>query len=147
MAVECRQTARCCCNSGKLPLLKPNLSFVRGQDLGGGCLRIGAPMKIMGWILRCLLAMDFALFVLTFIPAFSGIGQRPGLADRILGNYRFGGWRIDVAWICASSVFIIAFGLRGSTENRSAKITKIACVLWIACFPIYLGYIVIHMFG
>ena len=48
-------------------------------------------MRIVGWTLRGLLAMDFALFVLTFIPAFSGIGPEPGLADRLLGNYRFGG--------------------------------------------------------
>jgi hypothetical protein len=104
-------------------------------------------MRIFGWILRGLLAVDFALFVLTFIPAFSGIGQEPGLADRLLGNYRFGGWRVDVAWMCASTVFIIALGLPWTRENRSAKITRIACFVWIACFPIYLFYIVIHMFG
>jgi hypothetical protein len=104
-------------------------------------------MKIFGWILRGLLAVDFALFVLSFIPAFSGIGPEPGITDRLLGNYRFGGWRADVVWMCASSVFIIVIGLRWIRENRSANITRIAWLLWLACFPIYLIYTVIHMFG
>jgi len=104
-------------------------------------------MKIFGWILRGFLAVDFVLFVLSFIPAFSGIGPAPGIADRLLGNYRFGGWRADVVWMCASSVFIIAIGLRWIRENRSANVTRIAWFLWLACFPIYLIYTVIHMFG
>jgi len=104
-------------------------------------------MRNFGWILRGLLAVDFALFVLTFIPAFSGIGQEPGLADRLLGNYRLGGWRADVVWMCASSVLIIAIGLPWIRENRYAIITRIAWFLWLACFSFYLIYIVIHMFG
>jgi hypothetical protein len=104
-------------------------------------------MRINGWILRSLLAVDFSLFILTFIPAFSGIGPEPGLADRLLGNFRFGGWRADVVWICASSVLIIATGLAWIRENRSAKITRIAWFLWLGCFPFYLFYVVIHMFG
>jgi hypothetical protein len=104
-------------------------------------------MRILGWILRGLLAVNFALFVLTFVPAFSGIGPGPGLADRLFGNYRFGGWRADVAWMCASSVFIIAAGLARINENRSAKITRIAWYVWLACIPCYLLYVVLHMFG
>lgn len=104
-------------------------------------------MKISGWILRGLLAVDFVLFVLTFIPAFSGIGPEAGLADRLLGNYRFGGWRADIVWMCASSVLIIATGLPRIRENRSAKVTRIAWCLWLTCFPFYLFYIVLHMFG
>jgi|SRR6185437_4114003 len=104
-------------------------------------------MRIVGWVLRGLLAVDFALFVLAFIPAFSGIGPEPGIADRLWGNYRFGGWRADVVWMCASSVFIIVAGFPWIRESRSAKITRIAWFLWLACYPIYMFYIVIHMFG
>jgi len=105
-------------------------------------------MRIFGFILRSLLAMDFALFVLTFVPAFSGIGGNdPGLADRLFGNYRFGGWRADIVWMCSSSVFIIAAGLPWIMRNRSAKITRITWFLWLACFPFYLFYILLHMFG
>src|ERR1700733_5586592 len=94
-----------------------------------------AQMRIFGWSFRGLLAVNYALFVLTFIPAFSGIGRNPGLADRLLGNYRFGGWRADVVWMCASSVFIIATGIIWIRGNRSANITRIAWCLWLACFP------------
>jgi hypothetical protein len=104
-------------------------------------------MKFFGWILRGFLAVDFAFFVLSFVPAFSGIGPKPGIADRLLGNYRLGGWRADVVWMCASSVFIIAVGLPWIRENQSANITRIAWFLWLACLPIYLIYTVIHMFG
>jgi hypothetical protein len=104
-------------------------------------------MKIFGWILRGLVAVDFALFVLTFFPAFSGIGGGPGLADRLFGDYRFGGWRADVVWMCASSVFIFFTGLVWVGKNRSARITFVAWCLWIGCFPLFLFYIVIHMFG
>jgi hypothetical protein len=104
-------------------------------------------VRIFGWILRGLLAVNFALFVLTFVPAFSRIGPEPGLADRLLGNYRFGGWRADVVWMCASSLLIIAAGLPWIMGNRSAKITRVAWFLWLACYPFYLFYTVIHMFG
>ncbi len=104
-------------------------------------------MRIFGWILRGLLAVDYVLFVLTFIPAFSGIGPEPGLADRLLGNYRFGGWRADVVWMCASSAFIIGTGFPWIKHNRSAKTTRISWFLWLACFPFYLFYIILHMFG
>ena len=42
-------------------------------------LRVCLQTKIFGWILRGFLAVDFALFVLSFIPSFSGIGPEPEL--------------------------------------------------------------------
>jgi len=104
-------------------------------------------MRALGFILRGLLGLNFALFLLTFIPAFSGIGPKTGLADRLWGDYRFAGWRADIVWVCTSTVFIFAAGLIWIKENRSAKLTIITYRLWLICFPIYLGYIVIHMFG
>jgi len=103
-------------------------------------------MRIFGWILRVFLAVDFALLFLTFIPAFSGLGAAPGLADRLWGKYRLGGWRADIVWVCASSVYVVAVGLPWIKENREAKMTRIVWFLWLACFPIYLIYIVLHMF-
>ena len=50
-------------------------------------------------------------------------------------------------WMGASSVLIIAKGLPWIRENRSANITRIAWFLWLACFPVYLCYILMHMFG
>jgi hypothetical protein len=104
-------------------------------------------MRIYGWILRSVLAVNFLLFVLTFIAAFSGIGREPGLADYLWGNYRFDGWRADVAWIFVSSVFIFTTGRSWIRKNRSEEITQTAWSIWKVCFPIYLFYIFIHMFG
>ena len=106
-------------------------------------------------IVRVLLAINFVLFVLTFIPAFSGIGQpEPGLADRLWGDYRFAGWRADIVWVCATSVFIglstTAFVVDGgvwSVKDRRYHNTAIVCLVWLACFLVYLGYCLLHMFG
>lgn len=97
--------------------------------------------------LRSLLAVDLVLLVLTFIPAFSGIGQQPGLADRLWGGVRLGGWRADVVWMCGSSLLIVASGLPRRTIPGLRRTTVVLCRLWLPCFAIYLGYTLTHMFG
>ncbi len=105
------------------------------------------PASTIDWILRGVLTVDLALFVLTFVPAFSGIGPAPGLADRLWGSVRFGGWRADVVWMCGSTVLIVAGGLRGIGEHGPRRTTSVLCWSWLPCFVVYLGYIVVHMFG
>ncbi|HKW11397.1 MAG TPA: hypothetical protein VJO33_13525 [Gemmatimonadaceae bacterium] len=111
-------------------------------------------LKALDRILRGLLAINFALFVLAFIPAYSGIGQRePGLSDRLFKAHVLYGWSGDVVWMCAStlligvaSIPIIVVG--GVTETKEPPFhrTAILCLMWLACFLVYLVYTVIHMF-
>ena len=104
-------------------------------------------MSAGDWIIRGLLAINAALLVLTFVPAFSGTGAAPGLADRLWGNYRYGGWRADVVWMCGSTVVILVGGLRPTVEVGAERTTSRLCWAWLVCFFFYLGYVVMHMFG
>ena len=104
-------------------------------------------MRDVDWLIRGLLAINVALFILTFIPAFSGVGQGPGVADRLWGSVRFGGWRADVVWMLVSSIVILFGGLRRTAERGAEKTTSNLCWAWLACLFFYLCYAVMHMFG
>jgi len=52
-------------------------------------------MTPVDWFLRSVILANLVLPGLSFIPAFSGVGDTPGLADRLWGEIRFGGWRAD----------------------------------------------------
>jgi hypothetical protein len=104
-------------------------------------------MGVADWLLRGLLVVNFTLFALTFIPAFSGIGPKAGVADRWWGDYRFDGWRADVLWMCLSSVVIFAGAFRWTAAPGAWRRTSNLCRIWLACFVVYVGYVVIHMFG
>ena len=109
-------------------------------------------MRVLGWIICAVIAVNFILFVLTFVPAFSGFGEQPGLADRLLGNYRFGGWRADVVWVFASTVAILILGLAYTQSTsvkggRAYKLVVTSCTVCLGCFVLYVGYVFIHMMG
>jgi hypothetical protein len=109
-------------------------------------------MKLVAWVICAVIAVNFILFVLTFIPAFSGIGVQSGLADRLWGTYRYEGWRVDVVWVFASSLIILVagFAFKGSAVDKVSpthKVVVISCVAWLCCFVIYAGYVLIHMMG
>lgn len=109
-------------------------------------------MKVLGRVLCSGIAVNFILFVLTFIPAFSGIGPKPGLADRLWDSYRVGGWRADIVWVVASSavLFLLAVVYAGSPSARQRppyKLVVTSCAVWLVCFVIYVRYISIHMMG
>jgi len=108
---------------------------------------VGLSVRVLGRILLSVLAVNFALFILSFIPQFSGIGSEPGLFDRLWGNYRLAGWRADVVWICASTIFIIVGGIAPMRGRGFDKTTAILCWVWLACFFFYLRYTLSHMFG
>gem|GEM_PF-3030432 len=108
--------------------------------------RIAGPRNT-GLILRIVLAANFVLFILSFIPAVSGIGPKPGLFDRLWGNYRLAGWRVDVLWMCVSTVFIFGGGIRWIAKRGLTNPTAILCLVWLVCFLFYAGHIVVHMFG
>ena len=99
------------------------------------------------WMLRGVLAVNVALFVLSFFPAFSGLGPTPGWADRLWGNYRLGSWRADFVWMCMSTVLLSVAGLPRTRDRSARTTTRMLCWAWLACFAIYLCYTLLHMFG
>lgn len=91
--------------------------------------------------------MNFVLLGLTFVPAFSGIGPTRGVADRLWGDIRLGGWRADVVWMCGTTILIAAGVMRWTGQPGAQKTTCTLCLFWLPCFAFYLAYIVMHMFG
>jgi hypothetical protein len=111
-------------------------------------------MKAVPWLIGVLTAVNFILFVLTFVPAFSGIGvgPHPGLADRLWGDYRFGGWRADIVWVITSTagILILALPYSQSTSakrTRARKLVLASCAVWLVCFLVYARYVLMHMMG
>ena len=109
-------------------------------------------MRVLGGLLCSVIAVNFILFVLTFFPAFSGIGAQPGLADRLWGNYRFAGWRADIVWVVTSSAVLFLLSLAYSVSStarrsRAYKLVVISSLGWLGCFVVYVRYIFSHMMG
>ena len=107
-------------------------------------------MTASGSILRTAVVINFALFLLMVMPESSLIGQLP---EHLWGAYRFDGWSADVVWVCASTPFIVIASipfiiLGGVTEvkERHFHRTAILSLVWLACVPFYLGYLLLHMF-
>lgn len=112
-------------------------------------------MKALDWFVRGVLAINFALCILSFVPSYSGIGQRdPGFSARLPGANFLYGWSADFLWICVSTPFIVVasvpFILRGGvTEIRERRYhrTAILCLVWIPCFLIYFFYNLANTFA
>lgn len=99
------------------------------------------------WALRAIIGVNLLLFVLSFVPAVSGIGPEPGLADRFWGSARVAGWRADVVWMVGSSLLILAGTSRWTREASARKTTTLLCWAWLPLCVVYLGYSLTHMFG
>ena len=73
---------------GALCFLAFILSFFVNRKRKSGLPNVRPYMTALGWILRGVLAINVALFVVELMPESSGIGQ---LAGRLWGNYRMDG--------------------------------------------------------
>ena len=103
-------------------------------------------MTALDRTLRGVLAINFALFVLTFIPAFDGI-------YRLWRNKTLDNFNPTFVWVCASTVFVviastpfIVVGGVTETKERHYHKTAIFCLVWLACFLFYFGYMWLHAF-
>lgn len=99
-------------------------------------------MTTLDRILRGLLAVNFALFILSFIPAF-----------RLWSLPALDGWRLDFVWVCASTVFVVVasipfIAVGGVTEIKERRYhrTAILCLVWIGCFLFYFVYNLLNSF-
>lgn len=112
--------------------------------------RRAAFLRGLDWFLRAAVVINFALFLLMLMPESSLMGQLP---ERLWGTYRLDGWSADVVWVCASTAFIVIASipfivLGGVTEVKDRRFhrTAVFCLVWLACLPFYLGYVLLHIF-
>jgi hypothetical protein len=112
-------------------------------------------MRALRLVVYAILLVDVCLFVLSFVPWFSGVNRKfnagPGVADHLFGSRTVGGWRGDVVWMVGSTLLLaVAFiflSLNRSGEASGGRILKL-CGAWIiVVFPIYMAWVVMHMMG
>ena len=116
-------------------------------------------MRGTDWVLCGVLTVNFALLVLSFVPAFSGFGYDLGVAVRWWRGYRLDGWRPDFVWMCASTAMVlcvcllrafvaIVVGGPSRTRKRGARSgASFLCWVWVACFfVLYLPNVAAHLF-
>ena len=92
-------------------------------------------MRTLDWIVRGVLARNFALFIALFIPAYSGIGQRdPGCSERRI--------RVGVRINRVHNRRLNPL----QTKERHYHETAILCLVWLVCFLVYLAYSLVNSF-
>lgn len=117
----------------------------RGHDFEA---RVPSTMTPVDWLLRGVFAVNVVLLGLSFLPAFSGSGATPGLADRMWGEIRLAGWRADIVWMCVSTLGLFVSGVLLRSRRPGARRTTFTlCVCWLPCFGVYVVYVLSHMFG
>jgi hypothetical protein len=88
-------------------------------------------------VLRGVIVLNLVLVALSWWPWFEGTADKPGVVDHLLGSIRFGGFRVDVLWLVAST-FLVFFALIASLfnarKNRSAQINATLCAIEIFAF-------------
>ena len=93
------------------------------------------------FILRAGVIVNLLLISLTWWPRFSGSEQQVGLADDLFGQFRVGGFRIDVVWLVISSAalfFACFYFFNNTRERRTALLNGMFCVAGVLAFIAYI---------
>gem|GEM_PF-3186347 len=82
-------------------------------------------------LIRLLATLNLLLAGLTWSSWFEGTRDRAGVADRIFGAFRLGGFRIDFVWFILSSIFLFFaffYFIIRARRNRAARVNAAFCV-------------------
>lgn len=82
--------------------------------------------------LRTTAIFNLALISLSFTKWFSGDPEGSGVADRLFGHIRLGGWRADVAWLLLSSCLLFFAFLYSLVEIRRTPARVNAALIFFA---------------
>jgi hypothetical protein len=93
--------------------------------------------RMVTLMFRAVIALNFLRFGLSFSRWFEGTPGSAGMCDRLLGGYRLGGFRVDFAWLIASTLIIFPatfYFLSVSNSDHRARVDVFLCAAWtIAC--------------
>jgi hypothetical protein len=83
-----------------------------------------------------LLAFNTLVLALSFVPWFAGTPQALGVADRLFGHIRFGGFRFDIVWLVFSffATFVWVIYNLSTFRQRSHKFNALLGALWCIGF-------------
>jgi|SRR5579863_113848 hypothetical protein len=97
--------------------------------------------RMLPWVFRAAIALNFVRFVLSFIPSFEGTAERAGIIDGLLGKYTvFGFFRPDFAWLFGSTmvIFPATFYFANISKNDPrARLDVLLGWAWTVAFVIY----------
>jgi hypothetical protein len=88
---------------------------------------------------------DLSLIWLSWFSWFGGTEHHAGMADKLFGQMRFGGFRADIVWLCLSTgvlFFIGGFFLLQARTSRNARISAALCVAEVLSFAMYMWHAV-----
>lgn len=93
------------------------------------------------WLIRCLIAINFVRFALSFSSRFEGDSETSGLADQLF-SVRLGGFRADFIWLGLTTIAIFLatfyfFLSRNMYPHR--KLDAFACLAWVAAFSVFVA--------
>ena len=96
---------------------------------------------LIDFLVRACVIVNLVLILLTWWPRFSGSENQAGLADQVFGQFRIGGFRIDLVWIVLSSavLFFASFHFFNSSGERKATfLNGVFCVAGVLAFIVYI---------
>ena len=106
----------------------------------------GRASGVASVILRTVIGLDFAYYVLSFFPWIIN----SGFANRLFNPHHTYGFRSDFLWIVFSTIaiFFAMFGfIPNFKESRRARMNVYLCLASIAAFPIYIFWLLLSWKG
>ena len=98
--------------------------------------------RLVAWLFRGVITLNFLRLGLSFWPWFEGTAGSVGECDRLFGDLRWGGFRIDFLWLTASTlvIFVAIFPFCSLSKlDRRARLDAFLCGAWTVGYVVYLG--------
>jgi hypothetical protein len=95
---------------------------------------------LVAWVVAI---ANISLIWLSWTSWFGGTAQHAGIADKLFGQLRFGGFRADIVWLCLSSAVLFFAGwffILKSRKSRYARISAGLCVAEVLSFVTYVWH-------
>lgn len=97
-------------------------------------------LRRIALLLRVMIGVNFFRFALSFFPWFEGTADQPGMADRLFGDVRIDGWRLDICWLVGSSFFVfvgLLLLIPKGWKEPAVRVTAYLFAAWMVAFFVY----------
>lgn len=91
--------------------------------------------------IRGIVLFNLAIVATSWSRWFSGDASHVGVVDRVLGNLRLGGFRVDVVWLVLSTgllavafLYFVSQGIR----SREARMNAAFCLCGVVAFCLFI---------
>jgi hypothetical protein len=94
-------------------------------------------------VLSIVVGFNLLLIAVSFSGWFGGTERSLGVADRIFGKIRIGGFRADFVWLVTSTVALsvaLLIFIVSARKDRAALINAALCLAEVIAFVLYLHH-------